>query len=120
MEKYIDVVASTFYLVSVNKGWNRANFGKDCIPPNGNKIKYEDIEIDLDNVSLEYYKQIFKPLSLTQLRDLLYLLVPFSTNWMCGANYCYVNTLPHVKMAIKYIETDLFIVMKNDGVRNNK
>lgn len=125
MQKYIDIVASTFLLVATTKQShfvNAGNFGGSGYlamalgplhktPTLDNKLYYDNLIIELHCVvNYDYYIKLFAGLSLIQLRDLLYLLVPCSSNWVKSENNNIVNTLPHVKMAIKYIEQEIFVM----------
>lgn len=121
MEKHINVVASTFCLVANNTGsvgkYNSTNFWR-CIDTSGsynvdyitafpgNSLYYDNLTIRL-NDNFDYYEKLFEGLSLAQLRDILYLLVPCASNWVINSDEAIVNTLPHVKMAIKYIEKEI-------------
>lgn len=66
-------------------------------------------------LGFDYYKKLFSQLSLSQLRDILYLIVPCASNFTYMKNGEFVetqfhaNTLAHVKIIIKYIEKEMFI-----------
>jgi len=117
MDKYVNLVTNTFLLVSKNR-----------IVKFPTKNKYgEEFDVDLDNDcgdELECDKHtfnfqdrydydrlhaIFSTFTLLEMKDALYQLVPFATNWVFTGSQtdmaAYVNTLPHVKMAIKYVES---------------
>lgn len=122
MNHHINIVASTFCLVANHTGSvgkvNSTNFWRntcdgdgyntDYITPYpGNLLYYNDLNIALNNQSVDYYEKLFTGLSLSQLRDILYLLVPCASNWVVNSVEGIVNTLPHVKIAISYIEKEI-------------
>lgn len=136
MENHINVVAGTFYLVAKSSS-SRGNFGMDyntwttyglITASEDNKLYYGNMVIDMstdaiqDKPKVDYYKKLFSQLSLPQLRDILYLLVPCANNFISCSNdenhLYHVNTLSHVKTIIKYIEKEIFIT-NNDDVKNN-
>lgn len=122
MDHRINVVASTFCLVAAHTGsvgkFNSTNFCREIYedngyntayisPYSGNSLYYNDLNIALNNLSVDYYEKLFTGLSLIQLRDILYLLVPCASNWVVNSTEGIVNTLPHVKIAISYIEKEI-------------
>jgi hypothetical protein len=122
MEHQINIVASTFCLVATNSGpigkYNYSNFSgnyndddtfySNCTTPIvGNLLCYDNLRIELNNSNFDYYKKLFEGLCLIQLRDILYLLVPSASNWVIASHNPVLNTLPHVKMAISYIEKEI-------------
>ena len=106
MENYINVVASTVCLVaqwSRIRGNYRIHSIYTSVTPTGdNKLYYGNIIIDMDKgLGFDYYKKLFSQLSLSQLRDILYLIVP------CASNFTYMKNGEFVETTIscKHIGT---------------
>ena len=63
----------------------------------------------------KYFESLFVNYSLTDLRNVLYLLFPNSTNYVGSDNKCFANTINHVKFTIKYIEKEISLQSSNNN-----
>jgi len=127
----VALVANTFALVQCNKNIFNLDYDKNIIPM---KIKfnmisdgfvYKEFKFEyMIGKTLNQYIDIFSKLSLPDLKNILYMLIPFASDWtssMTGNSsneYVCANTLPHVKLAIKYVD-DQIKLQNCDEIRNS-
>lgn len=108
MDKYINLVSNVFVLVANYKTYDNHI---------GLYFKEKNITIDF-KLNKNYYNELFSTFTLSQLRDVLYLLVMFTPN--CSN----VDILPKITLIIQYIEKDLFtenhitLINENIALRN--
>uniref|UniRef100_A0A6C0CCR4 Uncharacterized protein n=1 Tax=viral metagenome TaxID=1070528 RepID=A0A6C0CCR4_9ZZZZ len=117
----IDIVTKTFILVNKKMCITRQTsdeygFIDEAVDNNCGDYTVKCGIYTLNLAQTHIYEDIYSIIStcaLTEMHDFLYSLVPHSTNWIFSQNVgridlpIHVNTLPHVKMAIKYIENKI-------------
>lgn len=81
-----------------------------------------DVVKIIDKHTYCYFHNLFFKFTLIELRQILYLLSSYATKQITNVNSTYVNyfdTLSHVKLAIKFIEKDLYKESDRNSVKSN-
>lgn len=128
------VVAATFELVSKNVNKPNMIFTKGVYMRDNYHITYNKQQILLDVLNehrgwiissskpTEYYESIFINYPLVDLRNVMYLLTMFFTNYMNMNNNndnseCFTNISEQIQLNLKYIEKS--IKLQNRNTCNN-